>query len=85
MASPLESETGTLLGASDVTSEEQKNNDEQSLNANLPPTFIIIDDDIETFKQQLNQLRKAPFQLNAMTVRQKQKGQARRLVLRVQQ
>ncbi|RIA97246.1 hypothetical protein C1645_801922 [Glomus cerebriforme] len=71
--SPLEPETNPLL---DVASEKHKNHDEQSLNANLPPTFIIIDDDIDTLKQQLTQLRKAPFQLNAMTARPKRQGQA---------
>ncbi|RGB26688.1 hypothetical protein C1646_770109 [Rhizophagus diaphanus] len=58
--SPLETDTDTVLGDSDVASEEQKNSD-------LPPTFIIIDDDIDTLKQQLNHIRKVPFQLNAMT------------------
>jgi hypothetical protein len=67
--SPLETKTDTVHGDSDVASEEQKNND-------LPPTFIIIDDDIETLKQQLTQLKKAPFQLNAMSALTKRQVQA---------
>jgi osomolarity two-component system, response regulator SSK1 len=76
-ASPLGSEAQSVSNIMQ-SSEEQKNDElqQQSLNANLPPTFIIIDDDIDTLKNQLSQLRKAPFQLKAMTGRQKRQGQA---------
>ncbi|CAI2178618.1 10766_t:CDS:2 [Funneliformis geosporum] len=66
--SPLESGAGTPQ-----PSEDHQNHDElqQSSSANFPPTFIIIDDDIDTLKKQLIQLQKAPFQLK---VRNKQQG-----------
>ncbi|GBB88464.1 hypothetical protein RclHR1_00150060 [Rhizophagus clarus] len=63
--SPLENE----INDSDVTLEERKNSD-------LPPNFIIVDDDIDTLKQQLTQLKKVPFQLNAMSTVAKRQVQA---------
>ncbi|CAG8584712.1 4352_t:CDS:2 [Ambispora gerdemannii] len=37
--------------------------DNMSEQANLPPAFIIIDDDVDTLKEQLIKLRNAPFQV----------------------
>ncbi|CAG8496488.1 12040_t:CDS:2 [Funneliformis mosseae] len=57
---PLDSGAGTPQ-----PSEDHQNHDDlqQSSSANLPPTFIIIDDDIDTLKKQLYQLQKVPFPL----------------------
>ncbi|CAG8454890.1 15992_t:CDS:2 [Acaulospora morrowiae] len=64
-SSPVESRTGSPLGVLDSeqnSSVKPSSRGTSQLPANsVPPTFIIIDDDIETLKQQLTQLRNAPF------------------------
>ncbi|CAG8714273.1 96_t:CDS:2 [Cetraspora pellucida] len=58
--SPVDSGSGTPVEGS--KSAPVQNNEQKMPPTNfLPPKFIIIDDDIDTLKQQLSQLRNAPF------------------------
>ncbi|CAJ0627212.1 11314_t:CDS:2 [Entrophospora sp. SA101] len=50
--------TSQLMGGQRVALFATRNQDDSS---NLPPTFIMIDDDIDTLKHQLKQLSNAPF------------------------
>ncbi|CAG8619362.1 12037_t:CDS:2, partial [Ambispora leptoticha] len=58
------------IGSRQPSSSGNSENYEDNMNelANLPPTYVIIDDDVDTLKEQLVKLRNSPFQVGIASV-----------------